>query len=79
MTAGKKRAVYEAGVRFRATLAWLASGLALSAILPPTQLSAQTPDLTRQAAFSVDQAEAGAVVYEASCAGCHLPNLAGSF
>ncbi|MCH7890276.1 MAG: PQQ-binding-like beta-propeller repeat protein, partial [Gemmatimonadetes bacterium] len=69
MTAGKTRAV-----------------LAFTAILSAAQVSAsaadasaQTPDLTRQAAFSVDQAEAGAVVYEASCAGCHLPNLAGAF
>ena len=50
-----------------------------AAILTATQVTAQAPGPARQAAFSADQAEAGAAVYQVSCAGCHLPNLAGAF
>ena len=74
MTGAKTRAVHKSG-----WVSAVAVGAAAAAFLTPAYVSAQTPDLARQAAYSADQAEAGAVVYQASCMGCHLPNLAGSF
>ena len=56
-----------------------AAALALTAILPAGHVSAQAPQQARQAAYSADQADAGAVVYQQQCAACHLPNLSGSF
>ncbi len=63
--------------RSRVLFAFAASVAA--AALAPTDASAQTPDQARQAAYSTDQAQAGAAVYQAACVMCHLPNLAGSF
>ncbi len=57
----------------------VAFACAAALVLIPTHAWAQAPDQARQAAYSTDQAEAGAVVYRQSCAACHLPNLAGSF
>ena len=37
------------------------------------------PSRPARLAYTADQAEAGAAVYQEWCAGCHLPNLAGSF
>ena len=70
-------------------MTWLRAGVggmtaallfaAFTATLTANEVSAQTPEQARQAAYAADQAEAGAAVYRESCAACHLPNLAGSF
>ena len=70
-------------------MTWLRAGVggmtaallfsAFTATLAANEVSAQTPEQARQAAYAADQAEAGAAVYRESCAACHLPNLAGSF
>jgi alcohol dehydrogenase (cytochrome c) len=56
-----------------------AAVLAVTTVLAADGVSAQEPDQARQAAFAVDQAEAGATVYLQACAFCHLPDLAGRF
>ena len=61
--------------RFALMLSIVGAGMTASA----PHASAQVPDQARQAAYTADQAEAGAVVYQEACATCHLPNLSGSF
>ena len=79
MAAVKTTAVHTTGARLQATLARFASALAFTATFAACEVSAQAPEQARQAAYTADQAEAGAAVYQESCAGCHLPNLSGSF
>lgn len=50
-----------------------------AAVLTAASASAQVPGGARQAAYSADQAEAGAAVYQEACSACHLPNLRGAF
>ena len=68
--------------RLRAGVGGMTAALlfaAFTATLQASEVSAQAPEQARQAAYSADQAEAGAAVYRAACGACHLPNLAGSF
>src|SRR5262249_51225292 len=60
----------EAMNTLRAPLATLALGTALGLVW----VTAQQPPA---AVFTADQAAAGRASYEASCAGCHMPDLAG--
>ncbi|MEE2669809.1 MAG: PQQ-binding-like beta-propeller repeat protein [Gemmatimonadota bacterium] len=48
-------------------------------MITATAVAAQVPDRPRQAAYTSDQAETGAALYQEACAMCHLPNLRGSF
>jgi alcohol dehydrogenase (cytochrome c) len=79
MTAVKTTAVQAVGAQLHATLARFASAFAFTAIFAAGDVSAQAPGQARQATYSADQADAGAVVYQQQCAACHLPNLAGAF
>ena len=53
--------------------------VAAAVVGPGARAAAQGAAGTQQAAYTRDQAEAGAAVYRQSCAECHLANLRGSF
>src|SRR6266852_5865627 len=42
-------------------------------------IAAQQPPAQSRAAFTAAQADAGRAAYDASCSGCHLRDLKGSF
>ena len=61
---------------------WLSAAVVVAlAVLsfPGGRAAAQQPDGSGQAAYTAEQAEAGADVYTQQCASCHLANLTGSF
>ena len=53
------------------------SGLTLS--LVPVLSPLAVSELSGQARYTPEEAEAGEAIYEQSCSTCHLPNLQGSF
>ncbi|MCH7565979.1 MAG: c-type cytochrome [Gemmatimonadetes bacterium] len=53
--------------------------VAAAVVWPGARATAQGAAGTQQAAYTRDQAEAGAAVYRQTCAECHLANLRGSF
>ena len=53
--------------------------LAVAVVVSPGVSIAKAAVYAQQAAYTQDQAEAGAAVYRETCAECHLANLRGSF